>query len=44
MRPGDKFNLHAFYDFVAKNGTVSIVLQSWEFFGGDGKITIRGKK
>ncbi len=31
MKQGDKFNLHAFHDFVWKNGNVPIALQEWEF-------------
>jgi uncharacterized protein (DUF885 family) len=31
MQQGDKFNLHAFHDFVWKNGNVPIALQEWEY-------------
>ena len=34
MQQGDKFNLHAFHDFVWKNGNVPIALQEWEYLGG----------
>jgi len=33
MQQGDKFNLHAFHDFVWKNGNEPIALQRWEFLG-----------
>jgi uncharacterized protein (DUF885 family) len=37
MQQGDKFNLHAFHDFVWKNGNVPIALQRWEYLGADGR-------
>jgi uncharacterized protein (DUF885 family) len=33
MQQGDKFNLHAFHDFIWKNGNVPIALQEWEYLG-----------
>jgi uncharacterized protein (DUF885 family) len=33
MKQGEKFNLHAFHDFVWKNGNVPIALQEWEYLG-----------
>ena len=33
MQQGEKFSLHAFHDFVWKNGNVPISLQRWEFLG-----------
>ena len=35
MQQGDKFNLHAFHDFVWKNGNVPIALQQWEYLGAE---------
>jgi len=37
MQQGEKFNLHAFHDFVWKNGNVPIALQRWEYLGVDGR-------
>jgi uncharacterized protein (DUF885 family) len=37
MQQGDKFNLHAFHDFLWKNGNVSIALQRWEYLGAAGR-------
>jgi uncharacterized protein (DUF885 family) len=37
MQQGEKFNLHAFHDFVWKNGNVPIALQRWEYLGADGR-------
>jgi hypothetical protein len=33
MQQGDKFNLHAFHDFLWENGNVPIALQEWEYLG-----------
>ncbi len=33
MQQGEKFNLHAFHDFLWKNGNVPIALQEWEYLG-----------
>lgn len=33
LQQGEKFNLHAFHDFLWKNGNVPIALQEWEYLG-----------
>jgi uncharacterized protein (DUF885 family) len=33
MQRGNRFDLHAFHDFVWKNGNVPIALQRWEYLG-----------
>ena len=37
MQQGDKFNLHAFHDFLWKNGNEPIALQEWEYLGDSEK-------
>jgi uncharacterized protein (DUF885 family) len=44
MRQGEKFNLHAFHDFVWKNGNVPIALQAWEYLERQKEIPERAAK
>ncbi len=38
LQQGEKFNLHAFHDFVWKNGNVPIALQRWEYLGSNMEV------
>ena len=42
MQQGQKFNLHAFHDFVWKNGNVPIALQRWEYLGASDEAVRTG--
>ena len=44
MQQGEKFNLHAFHDFVWKNGNVPIALQRLEFLDTSEEVPTSGKK